>query len=62
MDKVRHNRGLQKRPIIVELRAAGATSLRAIAEGLNARRIPTARGSRTWSAMQIKRVLERIEG
>jgi DNA invertase Pin-like site-specific DNA recombinase len=48
-------------PIIAELRAAGATSLRAIADGLNARRIPTARGSRTWSAVQVMRVLERLD-
>jgi DNA invertase Pin-like site-specific DNA recombinase len=47
-------------PVIVELRAGGATSLRAIADGLNARRIPTARGSGTWSAVQVARVLERL--
>jgi transposase len=33
-------------PIIAEIRAAGATSLRAIAAGLNERGIPTARGHR----------------
>jgi DNA invertase Pin-like site-specific DNA recombinase len=32
------------RAIVVELRASGAASLRQIASGLNARRIPTARG------------------
>ena len=31
-------------PVIAELQAAGAESLRAIAAGLNARGIPTARG------------------
>lgn len=42
------------------LQAAGATSLRAIAEGLNAKGIPTARGAGQWSAVQVGRVLERI--
>ena len=44
-------------PIISELQGAGATSLRAIAAGLNARGIPTARGIGTWSAVQVARVL-----
>jgi DNA invertase Pin-like site-specific DNA recombinase len=47
-------------PIIAEIRAAGATSLRAIAAGLNERGIPTARGHGTWSASQVMHVLERI--
>src|SRR5262245_3302556 len=46
-------------PIIAELQAAGFTSLRAIAAGLNARGIPTARGPGQWSAVQVARVLER---
>lgn len=46
-------------PVIAELQAAGAESLRAIATGLNARGIPTARGSGQWSAVQVARVLER---
>ncbi|WP_456685803.1 recombinase family protein [Bradyrhizobium sp. P5_C11_2] len=33
-------------------------SLRQIADGLNAREIPTARGGR-WSAMQVQRALAR---
>jgi DNA invertase Pin-like site-specific DNA recombinase len=49
-------------PIIKELQAAGATSLRNIAAGLNARGIPTSRGDGEWSAVQVARVLERIEG
>ena len=32
-------------PVIAELQASGATSLRAIADGLNARKIRTARGN-----------------
>jgi DNA invertase Pin-like site-specific DNA recombinase len=45
-------------PTIAELQAAGATSLRAIAAGLNERRIPTARGG-DWFPTQVMRVLAR---
>src|SRR5215207_5044701 len=45
-------------PIMADLRASGASTLSAIAGGLNARGIPTARGRR-WFATQVKRVLER---
>ncbi len=44
-------------PIIEELRASGATSLRQIAAGLNAKGIRTARG-KDWSAGQVQRLLE----
>src|SRR6516165_2178818 len=47
-------------PIVKELQAAGATSLRAIAAGLDERNIPTARGGE-WSATQVARLLEDIE-
>jgi DNA invertase Pin-like site-specific DNA recombinase len=47
-------------PTIKELQAAGAVSLKAIADGLNARRIPTARGAGGWSPMQVQRVLARL--
>jgi DNA invertase Pin-like site-specific DNA recombinase len=47
-------------PIIRELQAAGKTSLRAIAEGLNVQSIPTARGGK-WSSVQVMRVLERLD-
>jgi DNA invertase Pin-like site-specific DNA recombinase len=46
-------------PIVADLRASGATSLSAIAAGLNELRIPTAREGR-WSAVQVERVLERM--
>lgn len=46
-------------PIIRHVQELGATSLRAIADGLNERSIPTARGGR-WSAVQVKRVLEHV--
>jgi DNA invertase Pin-like site-specific DNA recombinase len=47
-------------PAIKELQAAGKTSLRAIADGLNDAGIPTAR-SGMWSAVQVMRVLERLD-
>jgi DNA invertase Pin-like site-specific DNA recombinase len=49
-------------PVIAELQAGGAESLRAIAAGLNARGIPTARGNGQWSAVQAARVIERATG
>jgi hypothetical protein len=47
-------------PAIRALQEAGATSLRAVAEGLNAQGIPTARSNGAWSAVQVARVLDRI--
>src|SRR5215212_5441013 len=46
-------------PIIMEIRASGASSLRQIAVALNERGIRTPRGSE-WQAVQVKRVLERV--
>ncbi len=46
-------------PVIEELKASGAVSLRQIAAGLNAKGIRTARGG-VWSAMQVQRVMERV--
>lgn len=48
-------------PTIKSLQAAGAASLRAIAAGLNDAGIPTSRGQGKWSAVQVARVLDRIE-
>ncbi|MBR0934863.1 recombinase family protein [Bradyrhizobium jicamae] len=48
-------------PAIKALQDAGKTSLREIAAGLNAQGIPTARGNGTWSAVQVARVLERLD-
>lgn len=42
------------------LRANGAASLRAIAEGLNQAGVPTPRGSGSWSAVQVQRTLARL--
>ena len=45
-------------PIIREAQKAGASTLRQLAEALNARGIPTARGGR-WYAQSIANILER---
>ena len=43
-------------PVIEEVKAAGATSLRQIATALDARGITTVRGGK-WSAVQVQRLL-----
>ncbi len=45
-------------PIIREIREAGATTLREIADALNARGVATARGGQ-WYAMTVRNVLVR---
>jgi Recombinase len=45
-------------PIIREAQKAGATTLREIAEALNARGVATARGGQ-WYAMSVKNMLDR---
>ena len=45
-------------PVIAEMQATGATSLRAIADALNRRGFKTPRGS-AWAAMSVKNVLAR---
>jgi DNA invertase Pin-like site-specific DNA recombinase len=52
-------RAIDLRPIIADLRAEGAANLSQLAAGLNGRGIPTSRGG-TWSATQVRRVLERV--
>jgi len=58
--KVRQEAAAKRRddllPVIAELKAKGAASLRALAEGLNAAGLTTARGG-NWSATQVMRVL-----
>jgi DNA invertase Pin-like site-specific DNA recombinase len=51
-------RAADLQPIITDVRASGASSLREIAARLNQRGIPAARGG-PWSAVQVKRALER---
>ena len=46
-------------PILASLRAEGFTTLRSLADALNARGIPTARGG-TWSAVQVQRIQIKI--
>ncbi len=45
-------------PIIGEIRKSGATTLRAVADALNARGVQTPRGGR-WHAMSVRNVLAR---
>jgi DNA invertase Pin-like site-specific DNA recombinase len=44
-------------PVIEEIRAAGSSTPQQIADGLNGRGITAARGG-TWSAVQVRRVLQ----
>lgn len=46
-------------PILAELTAEGHASLRALADGLNARDVPAPRGG-AWTAPQVSRVLARL--
>jgi DNA invertase Pin-like site-specific DNA recombinase len=46
-------------PVVAELQAAGVTSLRAIADALNKRHIPTPRGGR-WQAGNVSQLLARL--
>lgn len=47
-------------PVITELRTGGATSLRALAAGLNRAGIAPPQAA-LWSPVAVKRVLDRIE-
>jgi recombinase len=60
MARIANERAADIAPVIAELWQAGAKSLNAIADGLNERGIPTARGGH-WSATQVARVLARID-
>jgi DNA invertase Pin-like site-specific DNA recombinase len=46
-------------PIIRTIQASGKTTLRQIADTLNERHVRTARGDGQWSAMAVKRILDR---
>jgi hypothetical protein len=48
-------------PVIAELRAAGITSKKGIAKALNKRAVRTPRGVGEWRAIQVARVLSRLE-
>jgi hypothetical protein len=47
-------------PTISQLRAAGVVSLTAIAEELNRRQVPTARGGKQWHLTTVARLLSRL--
>lgn len=47
-------------PIVAELKAAGHTSVRKLAEALEARGVPTERGG-PWHITGVQRLLKRIE-
>ena len=53
------NRAADLLPVIADIRAAGATTLKAVADALNAKGIPTAKGG-TWSPVQVSRVEARV--
>lgn len=53
---VARQRANSLRPILDELRATGATSLRALAQGLNSRSVPAPRGGQ-WNPVQVLRVI-----
>lgn len=55
-----NQRAADLRNVIQSLQAAGITSLGGIASALNQRRITTTRGNE-WSAVQVRRVLQRLE-
>ena len=52
-------RAADVRPIIADIQAGGAKSLREISDALNGRGIPTARGGE-WSATQVQRVMAHL--
>jgi hypothetical protein len=47
-------------PVIDELRSTGIESLGGLARALTDRSIPTARGGSAWSAVQVSRVMNRL--
>jgi hypothetical protein len=47
-------------PVIAELRAAGITSKKGLAEALNKRAVRTPRGIGEWRPIQVARVLARL--
>jgi hypothetical protein len=58
IDAAADNHAADVLPIIREIRKAGATTLREIADALNARGVATARGGR-WYASSVRNMLGR---
>jgi len=54
-----NDRASRLRDVVAALKAEGRTTLGALAEGLNARRISTARGG-SWSPPQVRNLLARL--
>jgi hypothetical protein len=59
IEKRMTSRAADLAPTIKQLQAAGNTTLRALAAGLNAMGITTARGG-NWDQTQVRRLLSRI--
>jgi hypothetical protein len=55
-------RAAELAPIVAEPQAAGATSLRAIAAGLNARGVRPPRGVGEWKVESVTQLLARLPG
>ncbi|UTD26621.1 recombinase family protein [Bradyrhizobium sp. WD16] len=55
-----NNRAADLAHIIRDLQASGVTSLSGIARTLTERRVPTARGSSEWTAVQVARTVARL--
>jgi DNA invertase Pin-like site-specific DNA recombinase len=53
------NRAIELKPVIESLRNEGVSSVRAIADALNARKIPTTKGKR-WHSTSVQRLLGRL--
>jgi DNA invertase Pin-like site-specific DNA recombinase len=53
--KAARQRAEDLKPIVAELRAEGVASLGKLADGLNARGVPAARGGK-WTALQVQRL------
>jgi DNA invertase Pin-like site-specific DNA recombinase len=49
-------------PVIAELRGRGVVTLNGIAQALTERGIPTPRGRSAWSAVQVRRAMDRASG
>jgi DNA invertase Pin-like site-specific DNA recombinase len=56
-----HRKAADYAPVIAELQAAGVTSLAGIAATLTERGIPTVSGEGVWQAVQVSRVLARLQ-
>lgn len=55
-----HEHAVDVRPYLDAARAAGAVSLRQLAEALQARGVQPPSGGERWTATQVKRVLDRL--